>query len=389
MKILIIGSGMYVTGRNNSGTGTVLAAVAQLSKEVPVEKVYIVSRNESSKQGVDEAVQRINNILDTNIPAQFKAWGENHKEVLASLHQQEKFDAAIIVVPDHLHHEMTKTAMELGIHCLVVKPLTPTLAEAQDLLKIQHQNKVYAAVEFHKRWDETNLYIRRALSEKKLGKLLYFTVDYSQRIDIPTVTFKNWAHQTNIFQYLGVHYVDLFYFLTGYNPVRLMAYGTDGVLKAKGIDTYDSVHTNIIWENGKGDSFCSIHNTNWIDPNITSALSDQKYKVIGTEGRIECDQKNRGIEEVTEKKGILQINPYFSDFLPDEDGKLTFGGYGYKSIRKFMIDVIDVKKGAVTLEHLEQNRPSIKDALISNAVVDAANISLAKKGEWVNVEKVW
>ncbi|MES2780548.1 MAG: Gfo/Idh/MocA family oxidoreductase, partial [Bacteroidota bacterium] len=87
----------------------------------------------------------------------------------------------------------------------------------------------------------------KALSENKLGKLLYFTVDYSQRIDIPSVTFKGWAHQTNIFQYLGVHYVDLFYFLTGYKPMKVMAYGTDGVLKAQGIDTYDSVHTNIVW----------------------------------------------------------------------------------------------------------------------------------------------
>lgn len=389
MKILIVGSGMYVTGRDGSGTGTVLASLAQLSKETAVEQVYVVSRNESSRYGVEEAAGRINALLSTNLRIEFCALNDNHKEVLAGLHQEVGFDAAVIAVPDHLHHEMASVVMKLGIHCLIVKPLTPTLAEAQDLLRIQHENKVYAAVEFHKRWDETNLYIKKALKEHKLGKLLYFTVDYSQRISIPTVIFKGWAHQTNIFQYLGVHYVDLFYFLTGYKPVRLMAYGTDGILKSKGIDTYDSVHTNIIWENGSGDSFYSVHNTNWIDPDITSALSDQKYKVIGTAGRIECDQKNRGIEEVTEQKGILQINPYFSDFLPDEDGYLSFGGYGYKSIRKFMLDVADLQKNVVTLKHLEQNRPSVKDALISNAVVDAANISLAKKGEWINVEKVW
>jgi hypothetical protein len=39
MKIIVIGAGMYVTGRNNSGVGTVLSSLSQLSKEMKIEKV--------------------------------------------------------------------------------------------------------------------------------------------------------------------------------------------------------------------------------------------------------------------------------------------------------------------------------------------------------------
>jgi len=108
--------------------------------------------------------------------------------------------------------------------------------------------------------------------------VLYFTVDYSQRISIPSATFRSWAHQTNIFQYLGVHYVDLIYFLTGATPKRLMAIGTDGTLKQQGVDTYDSVHVTLEWLSPGGHKFVSILNISWVDANVSSALSDQKYE---------------------------------------------------------------------------------------------------------------
>ena len=129
------------------------------------------------------------------------------------------------------------------------------------------------------------------INEGVLGDLLYYQVDYSQRIDIPMKTFNRWVENTNIFQYLGVHYVDLFYFLTGYIPEKLTAYGTSGTLKEKGINTFDSIHVSIIWKCKGGRECITIFNTNWIDPSCTSALSDQKYILVGTNGRIENNHK--------------------------------------------------------------------------------------------------
>lgn len=385
MKLIIIGAGMYVTGRNNTGTGTILSSVAELSKTIAFEKITVVSKSPSSLTDVRNAQDRINKILQTNIIVEFKALGTKPLLRLGEICKKEGYDMAIVSVPDHLHFEYARVVMENDIHCLVVKPLTPTVKEARELIKIQKERKLYGAVEFHKRYDETNLYIKKALAEKKLGKILYVTVDYSQRIDIPLKTFSSWSNQTNIFQYLGVHYVDLIYFLTGYMPLKVTAYGTNGILKKNGIDTFDSVHAQIVWQGPNADQFISSFNTNWIDPNITSAMSDQKYKVVGELGRIECDQKNRGVELVTEKTGILQINPYFSDYLPDENGQLKFSGYGYTSIKQFVMDVIAVKSGRASVEKLEKTRPGFSSSVISTAVIESVNRSLKKKGEWINI----
>src|SRR3972149_5716305 len=108
---------------------------------------------------------------------------------------------------------------------------------------------------------------------------------------------------SNIFQYLGIHYVDIIYWATGAVPLRVMATGQKNYLLSKGIDTYDSIQAVIEWKTASGIIFNSSFFTNWIDPENTSAMSDQRIKVIGTKGRYEADQKNRGIRIVTDENG--------------------------------------------------------------------------------------
>jgi dTDP-4-amino-4,6-dideoxygalactose transaminase len=45
-------------------------------------------------------------------------------------------DAVSIVVPTSLHYEIACECLNAGIHCLIEKPLTETLAEAEDLIEI-------------------------------------------------------------------------------------------------------------------------------------------------------------------------------------------------------------------------------------------------------------
>lgn len=388
LNIIILGTGMYVTGRHNSGTGTILSSMAQLSKDLDEEiSLKVLGRGLKGKEDVEKALVRINNTLQSRLKVDYIALNEHPEETINNICREKSFDGAIICVPDHLHYFYTKIFMENNLHCLVVKPLTPTLEEAEQLLKLQRKNNLHGVVEFHKRWDETNLAIKKYINEQKLGKILYFTVDYSQKISIPLETFKGWANKTNIFQYLGVHYVDLIYFLTDFKPLSVMALGTNGILKERGINTFDSIHTTIQWvkKDDLEETFLSILNTNWIDPVTTSAMSDQKYKVIGTHGRIECDQKNRGLELILEKSGIQHPNPYFSDYLPDKSGQLRFDGYGYKSIATFVRDLQDIKSGKSTPTELEKCRPSFYHSLISTSVIEAVNKSLEKGGEWVKL----
>lgn len=391
MKILIIGAGMYVTGREGTGTGTILSSLAESSRAISVDEVTVVATNPANDMIVAETTCRINAAIGTALKTSYRTIAGDAATDIPTLCAENRYDCAIISVPDHLHFAYTRALLEQGVPCLVVKPLTPTLAEARELEHLSRERGVYGAVEFHKRWDVTNLWIKRAICERKLGKLLYFAVDYSQKITIPLTTFKRWSDKTNIFQYLGVHYVDLIWFLTGCLPVRAMGIGTDGILKRQGIETWDSVHALILWQNPDEpeDRFLSNFNTNWIDPACTSAMSDQKYKVVGTSGRIECDQKNRGVELVHETFGIQQVNPYFSDYLPDGTGRLRFCGYGHESINCFLEDIVALNSGATSLAILDESRPTLRCSLVSTAVVDAVNLSLIEGFVWKEIDEIF
>jgi predicted dehydrogenase len=248
------------------------------------------------------------------------------------------------------------------------------------------KNNVYGAVEFHKRFDEANLKLRDVIASGQIGDVLYVNVAYSQRKMVPQKMFSSWAAQTNIFQYLGVHYVDLIYFATGAKPVRALATGQKNWLAKQGINTYDAVEVVIEWQEPKTNkTFTSFLSTNWIDPNTSSAMSDQKISVVGTRGRVDSDQKNRGLQITTDERGLEDFNPYFSQIYTDATGQTVFRGYGERSFHQFFADVSNIKVGNQRPADLKNLRPTFEQGLVSTAVVDAVNRSLRRKSEWVKI----
>lgn len=388
MKVLVLGAGMYVTGRGATGNGTVLAALAQYGRAEGDVVVEVMARSAGSVAAVRQAAERINAALSSSLKVHARRIpGLNLESEIDEACRRDGYDAAVVALPDHLHAAPVRALMRCGVPTLVVKPFTPTAAEALELVALQRRHHVYGMVEFHKRFDETNLYAKRLLGEGGIGRCLYMSVDYSQRISVPTLIFRDWVDRTNIFQYLGVHYVDLAYFLFGYRPVRLTAHGVNGVLREKGIDAFDSIHVMLEWVDPiTGSTLLTQYNTNWIDPDCSSAMSDQRYKIVGTRGRLEIDQRNRGIELVREGEGVRYPNPYFSEFLPGPDGVPEFQGYGYKSIACFIDDVRALRAGSKSLEQLESCRPTFGQSLVSTAVVDAVNAALGSPGQWRNVD---
>jgi predicted dehydrogenase len=389
MRVLVIGSGMYVTGRGAPMLGIVIPALAEVSRTLPLERVLIAARDNTNAAHVKSSTDKVNAILSTRLKTEYTTIpGRDLERETAELCAAEHFDCAIVAIPDDLHAPPVRALLRAKVPPLVVKPFVPTLAEARDLVDLQRKTGTYGAVEFHKRFDESNLYAKKVIAEKQLGKLLYMNIDYSQRIQIPKAIFREWAGRTNIFQYLGVHYVDLVSFLTGFVPKRLTAHGTKHALRELGIDTYDSVHVMAEWANPGDDSdrLYTHYNTNWIDPDCTTAMSDQRFRIVGTTGHIACDQRYRGIEIVREGIGVVQPNPYFCDYLPALSGENRYQGYGVTSVRQFIADVQDLAQGRATLAYLNTHRPSFEASLPSTAFIDAVNRALKRQHTWLEVD---
>lgn len=390
LPVLVIGAGMYVTGRGTNSFGTILPTLMTAQSEGLIGDIRVAATTSSSIDDLKKRVEHLNHVMGLRVDIKGYPSGvsKDERAYQKALEDLPSPACAIISVPDNLHTEISADVIKSGVHPLVVKPLAPTLKEAQYLIELTEIHKVYGAVEFHKRFDESNLVLRQALKEGKLGSVRYVTVEYSQRRLIRDI-FGSWLNKTNIFQYLGIHYVDLVWFLTKAVPIRVLATSQKSDSGNSQNLILDAIQAIVEWKDTiNGNIFTTTIITNWIDPDKTSAMSDQKITVVGTDGRYQLDQKNRGAQLVTQNGGVEDVNPYFTQIYHDAVGRIGVHGYGPASITQFLTDVTDLVNGEVTRENLIDSRPSFQDCLISTAVIEAVNTSLSRQGDWVYLEGI-
>ena len=388
MNFIIIGTGMYVSGRSTDGYGTILPAIIEWKRNGgDLDKVLMSGTNRKHSIEALEKIKKLQEFTGVSIQIDIYPYDKEidkhaYKHALDSI---EKPACAIVAVPDHLHYDITKACLEAELHTLVVKPLTPTVKEAMELIGLAEKKKLYGAVEFHKRWDRQNLLLRDSFKSGQLGELLYTWTEYSQRKSIPTQIFKSWVEKTNIFQYLGVHYVDIIHFVTSAIPLRVMALGQKNCLIKQGINSYDSIQCIVEWQLSNGKTFSQTLLVNWVDPENTNAMSDQKINVVGTKGRFEANQKDRGIQIVTDDQPLESINPDFCRQYTLDNGNTVWQGYGIESIKTFLNDVNSIIEGEITPLDLNKIRPSFEQALVSISVIETVKKSLQENGHWVKI----
>tara|TARA_B100000795_G_C22720054_1_gene407040 strand:- start:61 stop:1161 length:1101 start_codon:yes stop_codon:yes gene_type:complete len=329
-------------------------------------------------------------LLDSSIDKKVSFYpksGKNSKSYLDALKDFSP-DAVIISVPDHLHYEVTKDVLLNSKHCLVVKPFVLKSEHGIELINLANKNKLINRVEFHKRLDESNIFIRDNFRKGKFGKPLYFTIEYSQKKIIPIDVFKLWASKSSIVNYLGVHYIDLIYYITDYKPISVTVWSQSKYLIDKNIDTPDSMQFVIEWISKDGDIFTSVMSINWVDPNSSSAMSDQRLLLVGTNARCLADQKNRGLEFTSDlDTGTTMINPYFTQSY-SSGNVIRYNGYGVRNIISFLQEVHKSLYSSKDLNEYSsyEFQASFKDALVSTYVLEAISEALNDPGNKVNIK---
>ena len=373
MKVLIIGSGMYVCGRDTPNyDGTIGPALLEAFKLNLITSIDIYARSLQSAKNACNTLNALQKLMNTACKITSISSLENVNS--------DDYDCAIICTPDHLHAHYAILLAKRGLHLLVVKPMATSTEEGISMIKAVQSAGVIGRIEYHKRYDESNICLKNSIQNNDLGILQNAYIEYSQRKSIPENKFRSWCDKTNIFQYLGTHYVDLLYWATGYKPLSVTTFGQADYLANKlGVNIYDSMQVIIQWERDDKMEFTSIHNTSWIDPETSSAMSNQKIKIFGTKGSFDADQKNRGITVNTDCIGTEHINPYFSRRFVNSNSNTFFKGYGIDSIIDFIQDCYSFRYNSMSANLLNIGKCTFEEGLISVKVVEAATQSLKQK----------
>lgn len=285
-----------------------------------------------------------------------------------------RLDAVAIATPDHLHANAITAAAIRGLHIISQKPLDVDLERTKMLIQHCERAGVLLYVDFHKRFDPAHIRLRNEIAAGMLGKLQYGCVHMEDRITVPTIWLKNWAAHSSPSWFLGVHFYDLVYWLTGLMPCRVLASGYKGKLESMGFEgVYDSIQARVEYASG----FSVNYDLSWILPESFPSIVNQGIRLVGEEGIAEVDSQDRGYFMASSKqKSDMIINPYGA--LEQEHpifGPLS-EGYTFQSMSYF-IDLLQALANGMKIEDFKGKYPDGRAALISTQIGVAVDRSIA------------
>lgn len=189
----------------------------------------------------------------------------------------EMVDAVSIVVPTQYHHEVAKYFLEKGKHVLLEKPITTTLAEAEELIRIAAEKKAVLQVGHLERF---NPVLMAAESVLKTPRFIE-----SSRIG----PFKSRGTDVNIVLDLMIHDIDIIQHLVG-SPIRnITAIGAPVFT-----DLEDIANARIEFENG-----CVAN----VTASRISLKSERKMRIFQDDAYISLDFQNRKMAVVRKGEG--------------------------------------------------------------------------------------
>jgi predicted dehydrogenase len=149
---------------------------------------------------------------------------DDYKEVLSD----PAIEAVHICTPNALHYPMSKAALEAGKAVLCEKPLSMSVAEAEDMVKLAESKGLANCVNHNLRFYPVVQHIRRMIENGDLGDVLVVQGTYSQDWLLYDTDY-NWRIEKpangalRVVGDIGSHWMDLVQHLTGLKITALCA----------------------------------------------------------------------------------------------------------------------------------------------------------------------
>lgn len=211
--------------------------------------------------------------------------------------ERRDLDAVVIATPDAHHFLPARDALESGRHAFVEKPFTTSVAEADELIQISKRMNLKIQVAFNHRWLSPYQQAKSAITNGEIGEPL---AGYARKNDTIFVAtdYIDWAGQTTPAWFLSSHDIDLMRWFLDSEPTEARAWGRKSVLTARGISTYDIIHSQVRFASGAFVTFESA----WIYPNTFPSIVDSFVEIVGGAGHLHMDRKCESIEMSTATK---------------------------------------------------------------------------------------
>lgn len=270
--------------------------------EQHAENIELVAVCDNNSKALKEAVER------TGVRG-YSAYAEMLSECQA--------DLIIVTTPSGLHPEQTIVALEKGYHVMTEKPMATRLHEGDAMVKAADKAQRRLFVVKQNRLNATLQLLKRAVSEKRFGKInmvhlnVFWTRPQSY-YDQGNGWRGTWEFDGGAFMNQASHYVDLMEWLIGpVQDVQAM------ISTHRDIEVEDTGVMNIRWRNGALGSMA-----------VTMCTYPKNYEgsitILGEKGTVRVGGM-----------AVNEIQTWEFDELKDYDAQIASANYETTSVYGF------------------------------------------------------
>ena len=322
-----------------------------------------------------------------------RAYGSFEEMARVEAARADGIEAVSIVTPNHMHSPVAKTFLEAGIHVICDKPLTTTVAEAEELVAlVKKSGKVFVVTHNYTGYPMVRQ-ARAMVANGDLGDIRLVHAEYLQ--DWLTERLEASSHKQAAWRTdparsgaggcigdIGTHAYNLACFVTGLELDELLAQLSTFV-EGRRLD--DDVQILLRWKGGaKG--------TLWASQVAVGNENCLTLRVYGSKGGLEWAQENPNQLWFTPYGRPKQLLTRGGAGALSEAGRVTRvpsghpEGYleGFATIYAEAARAIRAAEAGLRADP-EMIFPTVEDGLAGVKFIDAAVQSATSKGAWVRM----
>ncbi len=233
-------------------------------------------------------------VVDSDIEVAKEIADKHSAQAFTDFHEILPFvDAVSLVVPTSLHYKIAGEILEAGIHCLIEKPITETVEEAENLIEIAKRQQVILQVGHIERFNSVMIGVEEELAEPQFIE--------STRL----APFNLRATDVSVILDLMIHDIDIILELVN-SPINHISASGLSVIS----DTIDIANARIEFENG-----CVAN----VTANRISQKSERKLRIFHKNAYLSADFQNKIVAinrkgETNNEAGFKNVDHYERQF---------------------------------------------------------------------------
>ena len=306
--------------------------------------------------------------------------------------RDDRIDLVTVATPNSTHFEITKAFLEAGFHVLCEKPMTMTVAEAEEIVALAESAGRICAVNYGYTGFPMVRQMRAMVARGDLGEIRAFVAEFSHGfhadaadLDNPRVRWRYDPKQAGVsaqFADCGIHALHMAGFVLGQEVEKLSA---DFASCLRERELEDDALLALRMDGGAVGRL-------WTSSIAIGRMHGLKLQVFGEKGGLRWAQEhpnqlywnpiNRSVRVLERGEPLLAPEAQRASWLAI--GCAEGAPAAFANIYRDLAEVVMARKEGREPDPLALNYPTAEDGLRSMAAIEAAAASALRGGGWID-----